>query len=45
LKPKTVHQRVPCIMGSPEDVQEAKKYYDESTDPDLIARCNARVAW
>eukprot|EP01041_Mallomonas_annulata_P000797 gene797-1547_t len=43
LKPKSVHQRVPCIMGSPEDVLEAKSYYDACDDPDLVARCLSRL--
>lgn len=43
LVPKNVHQRVPCIMGSREDVLEAKSYYDSSTDPELIARCQSRL--
>lgn len=29
LVPTSVHERVPCIMGSPEDVMEAKSYYDK----------------
>ena len=45
LTPKSVHQRVPIIMGSPEDVLEVKKHYDSSTDPELIARCNSRLYW
>jgi fructose-1,6-bisphosphatase len=44
IKPKDVHQRVPCIMGSPEDVLEMKKYYDNCDDPEIINRCNSRSA-
>mmetsp|Transcript_22955 Transcript_22955/g.23175 ORF Transcript_22955/g.23175 Transcript_22955/m.23175 type:complete len:109 (+) Transcript_22955:2-328(+) len=43
VHPKSVHQRVPCIMGSPEDVMEMKSYYDASTDEVLISRCKARM--
>jgi fructose-1,6-bisphosphatase I len=45
LRPKNVHQRVPCIMGSPEDVLECKKFYEASTDSELAARCLKRIAW
>ena len=27
--PESVHQRVPCILGSPDDVNECYKYYEE----------------
>lgn len=27
IVPQSVHQRVPCILGSPEDVDECQKYY------------------
>lgn len=37
LHPKSIHQRVPCILGSPEDVQELRRYYEASGDPELIA--------
>jgi hypothetical protein len=43
IPPITVHQRVPCILGSREDVLEMRRYYVESQDPELIARCEARV--
>ena len=33
------------IMGSPDDVLEAKKHYDECTDPALIERCKKRLYW
>lgn len=38
-----VHQRVPCILGSREDVEEMRKYYRASTDPELIKRCLERL--
>ena len=28
LIPQSVHQRVPVILGSPDDVREGRKYYD-----------------
>jgi fructose-1,6-bisphosphatase I len=43
LSPQSVHQRVPCILGSPEDVEELRRYYEASDDPELIARCEARL--
>ena len=43
LKPKGVHQRVPCILGSPEDVEECRSFYEKSKDPELIKRCSARL--
>lgn len=43
LEPQSVHQRVPCILGSPEDVQELRRYYEASDDPELAARCAARL--
>ena len=42
INPQSVHQRVPCILGSPEDVAELQRYYEASDDPELIARCEAR---
>ena len=48
LSPQSVHQRVPCILGSKEDVEEIRRYYEASNDPQLEARCEARlkaVAW
>jgi len=41
--PQSVHQRVPCILGSPDDVSELRRYYESSNDPELIARCEARL--
>jgi len=43
IPPQQVHQRVPCILGSPEDVKEIRRYYEATTDPELIARCEARL--
>ena len=43
IPPTDVHQRVPCILGSREDVLEMRRYYVESDDPELIARCEARI--
>lgn len=30
-------------VGSREDVLECRRYYEASTDPELIARCEARL--
>ena len=43
IPPTHVHQRVPCILGSRDDVLEMRRYYVESRDPELIARCKARL--
>ncbi|OEU14166.1 putative fructose-1,6-bishosphatase [Fragilariopsis cylindrus CCMP1102] len=43
IPPTSVHQRVPCILGSRDDVLEMRRYYVESNDPELIARCKARL--
>lgn len=43
LKPKKVHQRVPFLAGSPDDVQEMKSHYDACEDPELIMRCLSRL--
>mmetsp|Transcript_521 Transcript_521/g.1315 ORF Transcript_521/g.1315 Transcript_521/m.1315 type:complete len:478 (+) Transcript_521:64-1497(+) len=43
LIPQNVHQRVPCILGSRDDVLELQQYYESSDDPELIARCNSRL--
>ena len=45
LTPVSVHQRVPCIMGSPEDVLEVKGYYDRCEDVEEINTFNSRAAW
>jgi len=44
IMPQTVHQRVPCFLGSPEDILELKRYYDESKDESLKKRCKERLA-
>lgn len=43
IPPTDVHQRVPCILGSRDDVLEMRRYYVESQDPELIARCKDRL--
>lgn len=43
IPPNEVHQRVPCILGSRNDVLELRKYYQQSNDPELIARCASRL--
>jgi len=43
IPPTSVHQRVPCILGSRDDVLEMRRYYVESRDPELISRCKARL--
>ena len=32
IVPETVHQRVPCILGSPEDVDECRSYIEKTAD-------------
>jgi fructose-1,6-bisphosphatase I len=43
LTPRQVHQRVPCILGSSQDVEELRRYYDCCDDPNLISRCEERL--
>ena len=43
IRPRGVHQRVPCILGSRLDVEECRGYYMASTDPALIRRCLERL--
>ena len=43
LEPKSLHQRVPCLLGSRDDVTELRRYYEASNDQELIARCAARL--
>eukprot|EP00931_Biecheleriopsis_adriatica_P061231 TRINITY_DN36808_c0_g1_i1.p1 TRINITY_DN36808_c0_g1~~TRINITY_DN36808_c0_g1_i1.p1 ORF type:complete len:498 (-),score=110.46 TRINITY_DN36808_c0_g1_i1:122-1615(-) len=43
IPPVSVHQRVPVILGSPEDVEECEKYYKASDDPTLKERCERRL--
>lgn len=44
VPPVNVHQRVPIILGSPDDVDECFRYYDKSDDPELRARCDRRMS-
>jgi len=43
IPPVAVHQRVPVILGSTEDVQECKDYFDKCNDPKLKERCENRL--
>eukprot|EP00929_Paragymnodinium_shiwhaense_P067537 TRINITY_DN3397_c0_g1_i6.p1 TRINITY_DN3397_c0_g1~~TRINITY_DN3397_c0_g1_i6.p1 ORF type:complete len:490 (+),score=151.83 TRINITY_DN3397_c0_g1_i6:52-1470(+) len=43
IPPVKVHQRVPIILGSMDDVNECQKYYDKCDDPVLKARCAKRL--
>eukprot|EP00448_Togula_jolla_P010650 CAMPEP_0170601002 /NCGR_PEP_ID=MMETSP0224-20130122/17628_1 /TAXON_ID=285029 /ORGANISM="Togula jolla, Strain CCCM 725" /LENGTH=475 /DNA_ID=CAMNT_0010925751 /DNA_START=24 /DNA_END=1451 /DNA_ORIENTATION=- len=43
IPPAKVHQRVPVILGSPEDVDECQKFYEASDDPALRAACEKRM--
>mmetsp|Transcript_93128 Transcript_93128/g.290321 ORF Transcript_93128/g.290321 Transcript_93128/m.290321 type:complete len:480 (+) Transcript_93128:66-1505(+) len=43
IPPVAVHQRVPVILGSPEDVDECFGYFDRCDDPELRARCENRL--
>jgi len=43
IVPNTVHQRVPCILGSKHDVLELQGYYQASNDPNLNKRCDERM--
>lgn len=43
IPPVAVHQRVPVILGSPDDIDECYGYFDRSEDPELRARCENRV--
>jgi len=36
LIPQNVHQRVPVILGSPDDVRECRKYYDIFTGSETM---------
>jgi len=38
ISPKSVHQRVPCILGSPDVVEELKHYYESANIADTL-RC------
>jgi len=43
IPPVGVHQRVPVILGSSDDVDECFSYFDRSNDPELRARCENRL--
>jgi len=43
IPPVQVHQRVPIILGSKEDIEECKNYYEKSDDPVLKERCARRL--
>ncbi|EKX34950.1 hypothetical protein GUITHDRAFT_97957 [Guillardia theta CCMP2712] len=43
LVPQKVHQRVPFLAGSYDDVMEMRSYYDACDDPEIIKRCLARL--
>jgi fructose-1,6-bisphosphatase I len=43
LQPQKVHQRVPFLAGSYDDVMEMRSYYDACDDPEIIKRCLARL--
>ena len=40
IPPKNVHQRVPCIIGGTEEVQEVRAFY-AAADDDVKARQQA----
>jgi len=44
VPPTAVHQRVPVILGSAEDIDECYRYFDRCDDPELRARCENRLA-
>ena len=43
LLPRSVHQRVPVLLGSRDDVLECRSFYEASTDPELAERCLSRL--
>merc|ERR1719401_2944793 len=43
IPPTGVHQRVPVILGSADDVGECKAFFDRCDDPELRARCENRL--
>jgi len=43
IPPQGLHQRVPCILGSYDDVSELRRYYESCEDANLITRCNSRI--
>ena len=44
LIPQSVHQRVPVILGSPDDVREVRKYYDIFTGSETMDDSDEAVA-
>merc|ERR1712079_181292 len=43
IPPTGVHQRVPVILGSADDIDECYGYFDRCKDPELRARCENRL--
>merc|ERR1712003_173147 len=43
ISPTAVHQRVPVILGSADDIDECFGYFDRCDDPELRARCENRL--
>merc|ERR1719401_3011512 len=43
IPPVQVHQRVPVILGSKEDVEECEKFFDKCDDPAIKQRCIDRM--
>ena len=44
LLPQSVHQRVPVILGSPDDVREVRKYYDIFTGSETMDESEEAIA-
>jgi len=44
LLPKSVHQRVPLVLGSRDDVLECRSFYESLSDEALTKRCLSRLA-
>ena len=44
LIPQSVHQRVPVILGSPDDVREVRKYYDIFTGSETMDESEEAIA-
>lgn len=45
VMPQSVHQRVPCVLGSPDDVGEYSKYYKESSTGVSPVAPNLETSW
>ena len=43
--PSSVHQRVPCILGSPDDVKECQKYYEEYSSNLSAVSTHVETPW